>query len=220
MFSAMRIGVMAKKGAAAITVAAAEATTYANAANTTLTLPSGVQVGELLLAFVSCAANSTTGLSTSSSGWVKEADAVAAWATTCAALFSKVATGSDALVVSTGTSRVVDAVCYRIQNANSCEATSNYGLTSGSIATPPTITLSQSRDFLCISSAAMNGAYYFTGYPSGYSSLVETSAAAGRYHMHTVRKGPLTGTSETPGTWSTSNASARFVTLTAAIYQS
>lgn len=219
MFAAMRMGLMASKGATGPVVTAAEATIYASSLSTTITLPAGVQVGERLLVFVACQMNVSDGLSTSSSGWTRAAHSVSgATNATCSALFSKTATGSDALVVTCGTARAKSAVSFRIKNVTGVSGAANAGVSTGYIATPPTVTVSPAKPFLCITELALAPTQYADDLPANYGDEVSTTVQSVYYSVFTARRQVASATSETPGAWDVNLSNARFITITAAVY--
>jgi hypothetical protein len=212
---------MTSKGAGAITVLGTTSAEYSAALNTTITPPSGIQTGDLLLAFVGCGANGLTGLSTSSSGWTRQADAVSASGNSCIALFSKVATGSDALVVTAGVSRAKTAIYYRIQNANTCVATAASGTPTGVFRfTPSSVSLPEAHVFTCLAAIGISSDTSVISQPSGYGALISKYASASYTSTFVASRSGLTGITEGPGYWSLGSNSYKCATVTAAVYQS
>jgi hypothetical protein len=194
---------------------------YPSALTTSITLPSGIIAGELLIAFVSCYANGTTELYTASPGWTKVTGKITTSGGLCHAVFVKIASASNSLVVSVDISKKKTSVCYRVKNANTAMGVSNTGSPDGTKATyPSTLNLGVERKFICFASI---GFYYNLQL---YWSPVSYGGAYGTNEMETSNvetlvayKPGLIGVSETPDTWGFLGSSTSIVMSTTAVYQ-
>ena len=153
-------------------VAARASASTAFGTSHSITLPSGITAGDLLVV-VFYSGTSTSTPSTSSSGW--SMSAVSTSSNGCGAVFYKVATGSDALSVTTATSAVARHVSLRITGAS---GTPTITSTTGTSAAPdpPSVTpAGGSADYLYIAAAGESAvgvtSTTITSAPSGYSNL-------------------------------------------------
>jgi hypothetical protein len=175
-------------------------------ATQTIDPPAGIVAGNLLLAFVALD-NFGTAMTTASTGWVRIAE-VANVAVVRLAVFAKVATGSDALVV-TGTTQDYCASMMRITghavidpalDITVATANSNTGN-----ADPPNVNPGVARHWMWVAAAAvdMTTSQNITAMPSGYTQAHAILLSANS--TSSVALGVATKTADTtaenPGTF-------------------
>jgi len=185
-----------------------------------ITLPTSIVVGELLLVGFACDTATTT-VSTSSSGWTILANVPQGTSTNhTAVVLYKIATGSDALTVTTSTAEQSTHVSLAITNGGApSESDANGG--SASATVPAAITPSGgTADYLCVlftmtdSSTAVTQVF---GTASGFSGVwtqnpTTTTSAATNSQYRTY----LASSSWTPGAVSLATAE-QWVSITVAV---
>lgn len=150
--------------------------TWRNSADTKshgpITLPSGVEVGDLLLCVFSVDAAPTC---TASAGWTKLGQA--SYSTTVTgAIFWKIATGSDALTVTTSSSEQSSAIVWRLAHARGIEGAAEAG--SSGYPNPPafTTTVSAWPEYLWIVTHSGDSTVVCSSAPSGFGDFLTYAA--------------------------------------------
>lgn len=190
------------------------ATTAVDTTSHTITLPSGIQVGDLLLVVFSVDGNPTVTVNTGSSGsnWKKIGQASNSTVVT-GAVFWKHAEGSDALVLTSSASEQSSHVCLRVVNAGPPTATSANGSSTNS--DPASENALVADDYLWVATRSGDSTVVATAAPTNYSQL-QTQAAAGTGGASTnTAERTVNGSSENPGTF-TSNTE-QWVTWTVSV---
>lgn len=177
MFSAGRIGVRAWKGAAAPAypsiISSQAHTSSAAATSHSITLPPDVQAGDLLICFASI--YSYNSKPTVSSGWNNDYWGYIS-STLNLVVCYKVATGDDALTITTGTtSRHITAVTYRVSNANTVRLIGLDNTASGTTAVIQSLTSCVAHS-LTIVGMGLQTAKVCTAGSSGYSTVQRATA--------------------------------------------
>jgi hypothetical protein len=137
-----------------------------------ITLPGSISVGELLVV-IFAVVTATATISTSSSGWSLSTAQQAS--NTKGVVLTKVATGSDALTVSTSTLCNSAHTSYQITGAGTITVAGTFGASATSNDPPSVTPAAGSADYLYIAAASQSGANnntsYLTGAPTGYSNF-------------------------------------------------
>ncbi len=173
-----------------------------------ITMPSGVQVGDLLMVLISLDTAAGTSTLNQPAGWERFAVDYNGDLTTGAVYWQIATTTSPVLTITSGTSEESTHIVYRISGAGTPVAFSADG--SGTNSNPPNLVTSGARDYLSIvtrsgdTSAGTNTAA--TVAPSGYSGLITQFASttngansntAHRYITASSTHDPATFTSAT-----------------------
>lgn len=226
MFSAIRTGVMTKKGGAggcatpteAPTVVSKQLTKSSNAATShTPTLPDSIQACDLLVCFASVMSTSVP--ATTSTGWTRVAYQTGNSAITTA-IFTKQATGSDTIVLTISESKHLNAGIYCIRNANTIASAANAGVgPSDGHYEPPSCSIGSSKNFAALAHLAVPEYTSYYGLPSGYSNYLDSGSNANGPTIGAVQKTGLSGASEDPGYFS-AQGSRSYVAYTALAYWS
>lgn len=177
--------------------------TTGDATSHPITLPASVAVGDLILAFFSVDGNPT--VTTTSTGWNKVGQRSNSSVVT-GAVFSKIATGSDSLTLTTSASQESSHVTLRVSGVRSpariASAFSDGSSTNSNPAQGTTLA-TDSRGRLWVVSRSGDSNVVATVAPSGYSNL-QTQAAntTGGASTNTAEK-TTSGTAEDedPGTF-------------------
>jgi hypothetical protein len=182
------------------------------ATNTTshaITLPSGVQSGDLLVCTFSSDGNPTC--TDNSSTWTKLGQASNSTIVT-GAIFWKRATGSDALTITTSASEQSSHVVLRVSSAGDPTGTASNGSSTNSDPASHTTT---SADILWIATRSGDSTVVATAAPVDYTGL-QSQAAAGTGGASTnTAERKRTAATEDPGTFT--SASEQWACWTLAI---
>lgn len=176
-----------------------------NQTSHSITMPSGIVAGDLLVIIFGTRANTTTSLS----GWTELADA------NYVHIYTKVAVGGDTATISSGSSRSAHVV-YRISGdngADSANVSATVGAQAGASTTPdpPSHTPAWSADdTLWIALTVFDNDGDTTtvdGIPASYTDEVskDDNNGAVSTHIGTARRENATGT-EDPGTFTIANS--------------
>lgn len=193
-------------------------TTASDTTSHVITMPSGVQAGDLLLVFFTCDQTPTF---TVPSDWnVSPAGNTVTQdpnATIKVGIFWKIAEGSDSLTITTSNGQQSSHIVYRISNGGFPADIGGSGVTTTN-GNPPSLNLPFSTKRLWFASLHTDSTVVASGAPSGYSSL-QTQAAAGTSGASTsvARKTAETDI-EDPGTFT--NSSIRHIPRTLALANS
>jgi hypothetical protein len=152
-------------------------TTTTNTTSHAITMPTGIQAGDLLLCVFSVDAAPTVSVNTGVSGdnWKKLGQA--SYSTTVTgAVFWKIAEGSDALTLTTTSSEQSSHIVYRISGGKSVSGTSANGSSTNS--NPPSHTGHNGTEkYLWIATRSGDSTINATVAPSNMGSLVAYAAA-------------------------------------------
>jgi hypothetical protein len=163
----------------------------------TLTLPTGIAAGHLLVTVVS--ADGVTTMSDSTGKWTKLAQATQSTTTPTSAVFYRTATGTDDSLVVTGT--VIEPTTYviwRITGGGSVSGSSATGTTAN--ANPPSHTPpGGSADYLWIAAMSTDNVTIATAAPTNYSPLTTEQHSFGSGASTSVAERSLTASTEDPG---------------------
>lgn len=179
-------------------------TTTTDTTSHTITLPSSVQVGELLLVVFSVDGAPIVSVG-SGTGW-NFLGQRSNGTTVTGAVFWKIATGSDALTVSTSVAEQSSHVSFRISGVKKPGAVSGTGSDGSSTNSDPashTMPGTDNRGRLWIATRSGDAQVVATAAPSGYSNLQSIAATgSGGASTNTAEK-ETTGTTnvEDPGTF-------------------
>jgi hypothetical protein len=185
-----------------------------------ISLPAGIQVGDLLYVAFSID-TATTITSTSSTGWQKLIEQAQGTTTNhTGSIWWKRATGSDSFTIDSSTAEKSTHISIALQNASDPEATSTSGASS-STATPVSITPSGgTKDYLSILSIHTDSSAGTTqnfGTASGYSnSTTQQASTTTSAATNTQEQLYPSSSGFTPGTVSLSLAE-QWVAITTAI---
>jgi hypothetical protein len=142
----------------------------ADGGTASITLPSGIQAGELLLCF--CGAGSSVA-TVSAGGFTKlTLDFSAAWSNIEFSVFYKVAAGSDSLtLLNTGSGSGITTVAMRISNANTVNGVPTWG-SDTSVNYPSATAGHPGKEYLFFVAASFTANYQISTPPTGYSDLL------------------------------------------------
>lgn len=202
------------------TVAASNTSVQSSATNShTISLPSGIQAGDLLIIFFTYP---ISGLANALSGWTKLKEYYGSGDVFGTNVYYRVADGTEGSTVTittTGNFQSAHA-SYRITGHGGNPEVST-GATSTGSTTPDPDSLTPSggaKDYLWIAHAGAPGAVTFSAYPTNYGSnqLTIRSNTSGNTATVAVATRNLNASSEDPGTF-TISGSVRWVALTIAV---
>lgn len=171
-----------------------------NVTSHSITLPSGVVAGDLLIVVFSSDGSPT--VSTTSNGWVVLSQLVQSGLQTTGAVLSKRATGSDALTVTTSFLEQSSHISLRISDGAVRTVASANGDSTNS--DPPSCNPAITDDYLWI---ATRGGDVSTGFinataaPSNYSNLTTKDASGVLGAATATAERSLNASSENPGTF-------------------
>lgn len=148
-------------------------TTATNTTTHTITMPSGIQTGDLLLIVFST--DGAPGVVMLSNDWVK-LDTASYGTTVTGAIFYKFATGSDSATVFTTAGEQSSHAVLRISGAGIPYAASSNGSSTNS--NPPSLAMGAARNHLWVATRSGDSTVVASAAPSGYSNL-QSQAAAG-----------------------------------------
>jgi len=141
-----------------------------------ITMPAGIAAGDLLLVLFSFSGFAGSTVATASAGWTKLGQANQSTNTTAfAAVFWKIAAGSDTLTVTTTDGRQSTAVAARITGGGAVTGTSSVG-TSNS-GNPPSHNPPGAGDILWIATWTGEGTVIPSVLPAGFTSLMNVSGS-------------------------------------------
>jgi hypothetical protein len=216
MFSAIRTGVMAKKGLPNPSVVGSQTFSSSSAATShAITMPSGIQAGELLVCFASI--YSYNAQPTATAGWDNSQ-----WGYVSSTIGSlicyKIANGSDTLTIGTGsTSRQMTAITYRIANANTLRVNSIGDTASGTTALCASV-------YTCVANSltfafmGLQTAKTCSAGSSGYSSIQRATAGTNQCETAACYKEGGSSGTRTPGAFTVTSA-AKYLSFVAEIKQ-
>lgn len=177
-----------------------------------ITLPTGVTAGDLLLVIFGVRSNPTVSVG-SGTGWTKLGQQSQATAQTTA-IFYKIATGSDALTLSTTTSQRSTAGTYRITGASGVVEGAGAGATSTNPDTPNLTPAGGAKDYLWIStSSIVIGTVSASAAPASYTNLTNYPSGAGTGISLCIAERGLNATSENPGAFTAASTTWAGYTL-------
>lgn len=167
-----------------------------------VTMPSGITVGDLLVVAFSFNAG-TIATASASSDWTELEDSSVVSSGPSLAIFYKIAEGSDALTVTTSTGASSSCVALRISDASDIEvASSPISDSSSTNADPPSISPdADAQDYLFIAVMAAIASSLTAG-PSGYSNfttVTSTGTSVTSSNVATAEKETDAQASENPG---------------------
>lgn len=163
-----------------------------------ITLPTGVVVGELLVVVFSVDGNPTC--STTSTGWIKVGQASDGTNAVTGAVFYKLATGSDALTVTTSAAEQSTHVSYRVVGGGTLVSASATGSSTNS--DPPSATDTVTDLHLWIATRSGDSTAQATVAPSGYTNLAtQTAGGTGGASTATAHRFAPASASENPATF-------------------
>lgn len=177
------------------------ATTTTNTTSHAITMPSGIQAGDLLIIVFSCDGGAQR-MSIADEGWIR-LDRDANGANVASAVFYKFATGSDTATVSTSASEQSSHVVLRISGAGVPYSAKSNGASTNS--NPPSLNMGTSRNHLWVATRSGDSTVVASAAPSSYGNL-QTQAAAGTGGASTnTAERSVAGSSEDPGTFTSAN---------------
>jgi hypothetical protein len=177
-----------------------------------ITLPAGVEMGDLLLCIFSSDGNPTVSIG-SGAGWVLLDQGVYGLTVTSAVLY-KVATGSDALTVDTTASEESSHIVLRIRDGGiPTTAASASGASTN--ANPPSHTASRPANYLWVSAASWDDIITPSAAPANYSNLTTKAATNAAGASTATAERLLYATTENPGAFT--SVSEQWVAWTIAV---
>jgi hypothetical protein len=192
-------------------------TSTTNVTSHPITLPAGIVAGDVLLVVFSSDQNPVVTVG-AGAGWTKldqQADGTSA---VTAAIFWKVAAGSDSLTLTTSTSEQSSHVSFRLSSPGSIPQV-EFAVATGSSTNsdPPLLTpVAGTQQYLFITTRSGDSTVVATVAPSGYSNL-QTIAAAGTGGASTnTAEAGLVGTGNDPPAFTSANE--QWVCYTLAVY--
>lgn len=191
--------------APAVAARSQAASAAADSTSHSITLPSGISAGDLLVCVFSVDAAPTVSVNTGVSGdnWQKLGQA-SNGSNSTGAIFYKIAEGSDVLTLTTTSSEQSSHICFRITGVMSTPdiggTSSNGSSTNGD---PPLHTPTNgTQNYLAIATLSTDAQVVATGAPSGYGNLTTQAAAGANGASTSVADLTLSGAaSENPGTF-------------------
>ena len=179
------------------------ATSAVDTTSHSITLPSDIQAGELLLVVFSVDSDPTC---TDSSGlWTKLGQTTSFTAITGAVLY-KVATGGDSLTITTSVAQQSSHIAFRVSNFSGIPTATGFG-GSGINFDPPLHNPGVSKPYLWIAAGSADTTVVASVAPASYSDL-QTQAAAGASGASTsTAERVLFASSEDPGVFTSSTCS-------------
>lgn len=168
-----------------------------------ITLPAGVQPGEMLVVAFSCDDNHTISIG-AGTGWTMLSSINNSVGTPCAAIFWKIADGSDSLTVATDTADLSTHVSFRISGAAALTGTGLDGGTSINSNPPPHTPPNGSKKYLWIVTRHGDSTAVATAAPAGYSNLT-TVAVTSTFASTSTAERQLEAASEDPGPFTSVN---------------
>lgn len=191
-------------------------TTAANVTSHPVTMPSGIVAGELLLVLFS-----TDGTPTCTDGsglWTKLGQVNDAAVNCTAAIFHKIAAGSDTLTVTTSVGEQSSHISHRISGASgvvtAASAVTN-GIASANSNPPNHTPPAGAKDYLWIACRTGDSTPVATVAPTNYGNLLSIAAAGTAGASSSVADRLLNAASDDPGAFT--SASEDWVCLTLAI---
>ena len=199
-----------------------------NTTTHTITMPSGITAGDLLVVVLTVDGGSGTVIS-QPAGWSRPAQMhggtrsaavqVNQSTSVAAAVFYRTATGGDTCTVTTSTNEQSSHVAFRISGAAGINVASTASATS---ANPPALPAGSSQEFLWIAARCADGSAtadsVATGAPSSYGNLTTIAAANTQGTGTSTAERTLTATSTDPGAFTAT--SEPNVTFTIAVWPS
>ncbi|MGH8573430.1 MAG: hypothetical protein ACREX8_12770, partial [Gammaproteobacteria bacterium] len=169
--------------------------TTSNQTSHSVTLPSGIVAGELLL--VPIAVDGDAG-SSASAGWTELGDVTEG--TISGAVYYKIAAGSDTLTITTVDSEQISWVAHRISGAGTPTGSSVIGDSTN--PDPPNHNAGSAADYLWVAVHCGDGTTVSSAAPTNYTNLL-TQAGTGSISgaSISVARRTLNAASENPGTF-------------------
>ena len=192
-----------------------QSTANSNSGSTTnhsVTMPTGIEAGDLLLAFFTTNSDSTVN---TPAGWTKLVDQTEpTFPDIRLAVYSKRAVGGDSLTVVTNNNETSAHCVYRIYTDNEAEAAAVGAASASANPNPPPLTpTGGAQDFLWFAAFGSTGVTV-SSYPSNYTDNQVSNTAGGRSIAAATRN--LDASSEDPGTY-TISSSNDWVAVTVAV---
>lgn len=181
-----------------------------NSTSHSITMPSGITAGDLLVIFFSTDGNSDAAIN--SGNWVKLEEGHDASNVT-GAVFYKYAEGSDTATVTTSGSEQSSHIVLRISGAGVPIAGATNGNSTNS--DPPSLDTGVSKNYLWVATRMGDSTVTATGAPSGYSNLQSQAAAGTGGASVDTAEYASTASTEDPGTFT--SAAEQWVAMTVAI---
>jgi hypothetical protein len=182
-----------------------------------ITLPGGMNIGDLLIVFFTCngdGVNINWNSSLSGVGW-NELDEYSSIGNS-AAIYYKIVDGYDYLSITTDSSVNSTAIAYHIINASNAGPISSYYGTGGTNANPPSITpVNGTQDYLFIVYAGIEGTVVASAAPTGFSGLTTLAGITGSSSSSAAYRQYNTGVAYNPEAFT--STSANYVTFTVCI---
>lgn len=224
----LTMGMLAPRSATPLAVASSASWNSNNtsSASHSVTLPSGIQAGNLLLMFFIKNNSNTTELTTPS-GWTELASCTPN-DNDVGRIYGKIASGSEGSTqtVSTGSSRTAAAITYRITGNRNGLSSSELAVSSANIdgvtttPNPPSLTPSwgAAENLWIAMSFAHDGAWTFVSYPTNYSLGQNISQHGGGSANGLVAAARLlNASSEDPGVFTVSGTARVWNSFTLAV---
>lgn len=171
-----------------------------NATSHPVTMPSGINVGDLILVFFSTdGTNATINTGVSGNNWTEQV-AANSGTNQRLAVFWKVAEGSDALTITTNAGQISSHISYRISEASSVTGSTATG--DSATGGPPEHDAGSTASYLWFAAMILRSASEITGYPSNYGGGIThagESSFDGTEVAVAYRK--KAGRTENPGTF-------------------
>lgn len=189
-----------------------------DATSHSITLPSGIVVGDLLLVVFSVDNNPTVTVNTGVSGsnWTKLGQDNEGSDVT-GAIFWKIAEGSDVLTLTTSSSQQSTHISYRISGGTTFEVTGTSANDDQNATNPPDHTPpTGSAPYLWIATASRNSSSIHTGAPINFSGLLTQAGGSSGASTSTATRN-FTGTNQNPGTFS-GGGDVEWVAYTLSVY--
>jgi hypothetical protein len=201
---------------APVVAATAKAQTAAGTSHS-ITLPSGIAAGHLLLVIVSMDGSPTLSVDTGASGnnWNMLGQA-SNGSNVTGAVFWKFAEGSDVLTITSSASEEGTHISFRITGA--LQPDDVHGISANGSSTnpdPADLTGLVSQEYLLIASTSHDAQVVSTVAPSGYANLDSQAAATSGGASTSIAYRTATVTNENPGTFTATTE--QWVTWTIAI---
>ena len=168
-----------------------------NLADHPITMPSGIEIGDLLLVIFSVKGEPFTTVDTGVSGsnWTLT-EVFEGGGNVVGVIVWKIAEGSDALELDTDGSRAGSAIAHRISGASTLDFSSAFG--TGSPPNPPNHTPSGGSDNYLWLATSTTDRGDVTGAPTNYNNFITTDASFNEAKTATATR-VLEASSEDPG---------------------
>ena len=184
------------------------------------TMPSGITVGDVLIAIIAVDQDRTVGIDTGASGsnWTIQQQGFPTNPNNLitGAIITKVAEGSDALTVTSSVSDIVNAYVIRLTGAASVYVSSPFGSAAAADADPPNLDPGVgAKDFLWLVAVAFDAQTVATAAPANFTDLTTNAGdSSGACSISWARR-ELNASSLNPGAFT--SVSQEYVAFTIAV---